>query len=270
MSSSLLYFVGVLICQTLIAAWAFYVSTPGLSRIAKVGFAIVVLVGFGLAILSHNADQKEAVREAAEQQKPLLVSMDTIRKEQHSGFATLRKPAPLPPLAAPAQAADVTLRFVHPESPAVLLVNNTSVVASSIKWTVVLWNLDDPRRYSAPMPNDPPDTHEPLQIPSSLFDYVLSHSVGGPENIFATPLVAPYVKPGNRLVGVASVVCPTCTRGHTYFVYITYGQGGWYAELPQFRKGQLPLPTPMTKANVAQQLDAAAQSIAERKQIPIR
>src|ERR1700733_12227447 len=38
-------------------------------------------------------------------------------------------------------APDVTLRFVYPERPAVILINNSDVLAKQIKWTVVLWNL---------------------------------------------------------------------------------------------------------------------------------
>jgi hypothetical protein len=39
------------------------------------------------------------------------------------------------------------------------------------------------------------------------------------------------VKLGDRLVGSAFVDCPECSKGHTYLVSITYGQGGWFVEL---------------------------------------
>jgi hypothetical protein len=164
---------------------------------------------------------------------------------------------------------DVSLKFVYPTSPALVLTNNTNAVANQIKWTVVLWNLDDPRAYAGAPPDNPPDAHEALQIPVSTFDFIRAHSTGGPLNLFGSPLVAPYVKSGNRLAGFASAICPNCTRGHTYFVWIVYGQGGWLAELSQYKNGEVISPRPQTRANVANFFDQFMPTVPEKDHMPI-
>jgi hypothetical protein len=42
------------------------------------------------------------------------------------------------------QHPDVSLRFVYPKSPALVLTNNSEVNARDIKWTVALFNMDLP------------------------------------------------------------------------------------------------------------------------------
>ena len=115
---------------------------------------------------------------------------------------------------------DVTLRFVYRRNPAVLLLNQSKTVAREIKWSVIVWNLDLP------------DRNDPLPIPVALFDFLRTDEAGGPEGVFTTPTVAPLVQAGNRLVGYASVTCPDCARVRQYWVYIVWGEGGWFAELP--------------------------------------
>jgi hypothetical protein len=145
---------------------------------------------------------------------------------------------------------DVTLRFVYPESPTLVLENLSDKTAQNIKWTVVLWNLDDPRAYSPGV--HAPDIHEPLQIPIATFDFIRPHSLSGPQNLFASPLVAPYVKLGNRFAGSASTVCPECSRGHTFLVYIILGEGGWYSEVSDITNGDVVIPPKLTKSQVLQ------------------
>jgi hypothetical protein len=114
---------------------------------------------------------------------------------------------------------DVALRFVYPKSPALVLVNQSAVIARDIKWIVVLWNMDLP------------DRDDPLPIPVSTFDWLRPHDQGGPQNLFGGPIVAPLLKPGNRLFGSASVICPECARGRTYIVSIVWNDGGWFSEV---------------------------------------
>jgi hypothetical protein len=112
------------------------------------------------------------------------------------------------------QRPDVKLRFVYPNSPTLVLINDSDVVARDIKWFVALWNRDLPGR------------DDPLPIPVSNFDCIKPHSVSGAQDLFYSPSVASLLKPGNRLLGSASVSCPTCSRGRTYMVYITWGTNG--------------------------------------------
>jgi hypothetical protein len=133
---------------------------------------------------------------------------------------------------APAESfpAEVKLRFVYPKSPALVIVNSSDSVARDIKWLVALWNMDLP------------DRNDPLPIPVSTFDWIKPHEEGGPQALFGSPLVSPFLKSGNRLVGSASVDCPTCTRGRTYFVYIVWGEGGWFAEVESEKTGNVIVP----------------------------
>lgn len=98
----------------------------------------------------------------------------------------------------------VGLRFVYPKSPALVLINQSGVIAKDLKWSVSLWNLDLP------------DRNDPLPIPVSAFDWLRPNDEGRPENLFETPLIAPLLKAGNRLFGSASVICRNVLGvGHT-------------------------------------------------------
>jgi hypothetical protein len=130
---------------------------------------------------------------------------------------------------------DVALQFVYPKSPAVVLVNQSAVIARDIKWSVQLWNMDLP------------DRNDPLPIPISTFDWLRPHEQGGPQNLFGNPRVAELLKPGNRLFGSASVICPECARGRTYIVHIVWDEGGWFSEVENVKLG-----TPFAPPNFSQ------------------
>jgi hypothetical protein len=140
-------------------------------------------------------------------------------------------------------------------------------VAYQIKWTVVLWNLDDPRTYTNP--NPVPNAHDPLSIPVSMFDFLRPHSFGGPLNLFDSPLVAPYIKPGNRLCGSASVICPDCGRGRTFIVYIEWGKGGWFAEISGLTSGGILSPKHLLKEEVGDYCNKLLVTIPESARVPI-
>jgi hypothetical protein len=123
------------------------------------------------------------------------------------------------------QLPDVSLRFVFPKSPSLLVINNGDAVASNIKWAVILWNTNLP------------DRDDPLPIPISTFDWLKPHTVGGPEDIFRTGLVQPLLKPGDHLLGSAEVDCPACPRERAYAVSIVWGEGGWFSELKDVKSG---------------------------------
>ncbi len=114
----------------------------------------------------------------------------------------------------------VRLKFVYPSSPALIIENDSLALARDIKWAVVLWN------------QDLPDRDDPLPIPVSTFDWLKPHQEGGAQGLFGSALVSPLVNNGDRLVGTATVDCPKCDRRRNYIVSITYGEGGWFAEVP--------------------------------------
>lgn len=133
--------------------------------------------------------------------------------------------------------SDIALSFVYPKSPALVLINQSPVIAKDIKWTVVLWNMDLP------------DRNDPLPIPVSTFDWIRPNSEGGPQNIFSSPTVESLLSPGNRLFGSASVCSPESIRGRTYIVYIVWGKNGWYAEVENEKSGKILIPHNFSKDN---------------------
>lgn len=152
---------------------------------------------------------------------------------------------------------DVTLRFVHLKGPGLQLKNQSDVVARDIKYSVVLWNLDLPDRL------------DPLPIPVSSFDWIKPYAVGGPQNVFFTPLVTPLLHPGDRLFGSAAVSCPECGRGHTYVVSIVWGQGGWFAEMPEEKEGVALIPSRPTKETIGNYVKELLSRAPEHSRITI-
>lgn len=164
---------------------------------------------------------------------------------------------------------DVTLAFTFTQSPALMLINNSNTLARDIRWVLVLWNLDNPRVYSNPSAPDMADKHEPLPIPTSTVDFIRPHSKTGPLNLFDSPNIRPYVKPGDNLIGSASVICPDCERGHTFIVDIVLNKGGWYSEVKNITSGDVLVPKRLTKQNVALYFKELIQQVPEKDRIPI-
>lgn len=154
--------------------------------------------------------------------------------------------------------ADVTLRLVHPKSPAIKLVNQSSVIAKDIKWAVALWNMDIP------------DRDDPLPIPVQAFDWIKPHDEGGPQDLFHSPLVYPLLKQGNRLFGSVSVDCPKCERGRTYVVYIVWGVSGWYSEIRTEKAGKILIPSNnFLKESRSKYFKALEAAVPAQSRIPI-
>lgn len=149
---------------------------------------------------------------------------------------------PNPPPSSP----DVAIRLVYPSAPALVLVNQSDQVVRQIKWSAAIWNIDDSRTYVNP--NAAPDAHDPLPIPVQVFDFLRPKALGGPQLLFDDRLI----KPGQRLFGSISVICPDCPRGRTYFVHIVWGEGGWFSEITDRTDGALVIPSRFTKELVQQ------------------
>jgi hypothetical protein len=167
-----------------------------------------------------------------------------IDRKQADVIATARQP-------------DVTLRFVYPKSPNLQLMNTSTKTAREIKFAAAVWNIDLPER------------RDPLPIPISTFDFLRAGQIGGPQAVFTSPLVAPLVNTGNRLLGSASVSCPDCNRGRTFVVSIVWGADGWYAELPEEKSGDLIVPRHFTKEELTAYFNEFPNTIAPISRIPI-
>lgn len=152
----------------------------------------------------------------------------------------------------------IALQFVYPKRPALLVINQSGVVAREIKWVVVLWNLD---RL--------PDHDDPLPIPVKTFDWLRPHTRGGPIGLWGFPGVAALAEPGSRLFGSASVICPDCKRGRTYWVFVKFGQNGWYAELQDETSGAIKIPRGVKTEQLKAALERFMLTIPESDRVPI-
>jgi hypothetical protein len=190
---------------------------------------------------------------------------------QHSSEP--KKSDPAQGVAAPqAEKPDITIRLIYPDYPSIVLVNNSDKLAREIKWSVAVWNLDDPRTYVNPHPE--PYAHDPLPFPVSMFDFLRPHSESGPQQVFGSQHVRPYVKEGQNVFGSISVICPDCTKGHTYVVYWTVGRTGWYAEIAglgdkKFTEGELVIPHHFTKELIQAYVQEALAETPPSARIPI-
>jgi hypothetical protein len=126
---------------------------------------------------------------------------------------------------------DVKLYFVHPSRPAVVLWNDSDVVANTVIYSFALWNLDSPLN----------DLKTPLQVLSAKADYIRANQAAGPNAIFDTPAILSRLKKGNRIFGVVSVSCPQCLKRRQYWFNASWEKGGWYSEILQ-EAGQVNLP----------------------------
>jgi len=118
---------------------------------------------------------------------------------------------------------EISLRFVDPKSPAVLLVNDSNVIARDIKWGVILWDRNSKDPIALPIPHPP------------LWPWIKPGFRGGPQDIFN--VVQSRIKTGDMIFGTAYVDCPDCAKGKTYLVSIDYGHGGWFVEVIDPKSG---------------------------------
>ena len=127
----------------------------------------------------------------------------------------------------PAHGPEVSLRFFSPMAPLLEIVNNSDVTARQIKFSVILWNLGKPTEKN------------PLPIPVRTFDFVRPHLKSGAQSVVDR---ISGLDNGARLFGSISVECPDCVRGRTYWIYIVWGVGGWYAEIIDLTSGGIMVP----------------------------
>jgi len=119
----------------------------------------------------------------------------------------------------PVERPDISLRIVGPKSIAIVVINESDVLIRDARYSLSVWNLDSDRAASLPILDRTADWMRPD-------DYIL------PEEFASSPQIAPLIKYGDRLLGIADVSCPDCIRTKSYWVYAIHGQGGWFAESP--------------------------------------
>jgi len=89
-----------------------------------------------------------------------------------------------------------------------------------------------------------PDSSEPLPIPTNLVnDYVKPH-VGLGNFAVLNDLTMQYVKPGDKLFGMATISCMNCPGDRTIWLYWEVGHGGWIAPFSHQNIGNGPFKGP--------------------------
>ena len=152
---------------------------------------------------------------------------------------------------------EVTLDFVGEKDPGLQLRNISNLTASNIKWMLVAFDLDTLEQNKQPLP-----------IPASTFDFLTAHGTNLPINLFGRPTISPLVKPGHRIFGSASVMCPSCKRGHTFVFFLTLGTGGWYSEEREMTDGSIIAPGNIDLIEKAS--DELLKRIPPESRIPIK
>lgn len=122
---------------------------------------------------------------------------------------------------------DVELILKNPQAPTLSIKNRSEVLAREIKWAFGIWNSRN--------------LNQPIPIPSQTFDWLKAGETSGPLKVVPSTSLAD-IHEGDIVFGSMAESCTECERGRTYLIYIDWGKEGWYAEVPQERKGNLLVP----------------------------
>jgi hypothetical protein len=89
---------------------------------------------------------------------------------------------------------DVMLRFIYPNSPLLMIDNTSNVTASKINLAVALWNIDNPKVYYQKEDPRKADLHDPLQIPTALYEFLKPNRSMGPLNLFGSETIVSEIR----------------------------------------------------------------------------
>jgi len=191
--------------------------------------AIIFLVGLG-AVISNSAqktaDKKESdsksqkltdqVTSLIGQQTVLIAQVKNLTEQGLPQLAKELKPTPKP-IVLP----DLHLELMYPTSVSVLITNDKNTkVAEKPKYQFLLMDLDNLDGNI-------------LAIPATEGDFIRPGEGWGPNMMMELPAVKAVVHPGDRIFGYGIVLCLTCAKTRSYWVYIEQGKGGWYCEMPK-------------------------------------
>jgi hypothetical protein len=160
---------------------------------------------------------------------------------------------------------DISLFFVNPTDPDLVLRNETGIVGRDILWQVVLFDEDE-----KPIVLDQKPVIQPLSIPATKAEFLRPHLTSGPINLFDLPAVASHVTKGDRICGSAVVSCPDCPRGHSYIVYIEFGRTGWYFDIENYKDAQLYIPMNGTQSAVIGYCEGIRKKVSVSERLPIK
>jgi len=109
---------------------------------------------------------------------------------------------------------NVELVFVHPESVAYKIVNNSEKIAEDVLVSFGIFSLDS-------------DLQNPVPISSANYDYVNKHSEKGSFSFFSN-----FGIRNQRYFGIVYISCRDCEKLRTYWIYAKHGDAtdAFYAE----------------------------------------
>jgi hypothetical protein len=171
----------------------------------------------------------------------LMFELQWVNKKAHAA-----KMASEPP--------DITAKFTYPTYPVLQLANVSDHMALAVTYQVTMWNIDSPQNYN------------PLPIATNHFSYLRPHAFSGPEDIFQP--VAQSFKRGTRLFGSVFVDCSNCARGHTFWAYIDWSNGGWFSEITGMKSDGTMVPKALMTGQAPQHFDMGLWANAVMATIP--
>lgn len=123
--------------------------------------------------------------------------------------------------------ADLKLEFVGKDQLRFMYFADSSESANQPKRFFGLWDITRPFFYQR-LPNIVQAL--PLAFKTEA-DFVFHGHRQGPMDVLDSSEAIAHVKPGDRLFGMADVLCFNCEKERSYWVYFEVGSGGWYAEM---------------------------------------
>ena len=169
-------------------------------------------------------------------------------------------PQPKPHQTDPSKLGDIPLgvSIARPSDPYIVVTNSTDRLVEGITWTLVMYRTSDQAFFS---------------YSSQNIGYLKAHSTSPGYalelNRIAYKSGAPSVSMGEDYIGSIIVDCPTC-RGTTLIVSFTWGETGWFYEMPN-GDGRLFLPKDLaSKEMISKYIEYVNSFIGPEKRTEIK
>ncbi len=206
-------------------AWVFFYGKRYV--IGAIG-AVVLLIGavtmdHQFPMLKSTTDRLPTAKDIAEEVAKRVPARSIPDKEIVQDLpkleATVRAHKAASMQKRPEEIPDLELTIFNPTYPAPHVRCTTKVVAYNIEISSFLWNLDG-------------DVSKTLDIQVSKFDFLRSDQDAQGFALLSDNDAKNKVRDGNRIFGFIQASCPRCQSIKEYWIYFTWGKGGWYAQLP--------------------------------------
>jgi hypothetical protein len=186
-----------------------------------IGMAVVIFVSITIALKGDRtwSNAAKGWNDFADAHWRPLPKLRQPASPQPPSFA-YKLSASLNPDVPPTPTPKIRGGFVHAASDVAIMMLNESKGATlrDPKFSPGMWDLDSS------------DLHTPLRIVVFTGDYIRPSGSMGPLQFIGEPAALERIKRADRLFGFVVFTCSNCLEDRTYWVYVKYGFGGWYAE----------------------------------------